>query len=122
MTMKHIMNILISVFSFGYHVKNIDFVKNTANIMVPLLLISSTKENGTIQLEDELLSTVIQFIYKEAQRSGKLAYCIVDDTISSKSKVKIKIVHEIVDELSISPVASYFLYDSWQWELLCLSV
>lgn len=42
---KHIMSILISVFSLGYHGKTIDF-ENTAPATVPRLPISSIKENG----------------------------------------------------------------------------
>ena len=47
--------------------------------------------------KDILKSTVIQFIYKEAKQSGKPVFCIVDDTISSKTKPSSRALHPIED-------------------------
>ncbi len=44
-----------------------------------------------------LKSIVIQVIYKEAQWSGKPVFCIVDDTISSKTKPLSQALHPIED-------------------------
>ena len=48
-------------------------------------------------LGDIIKSTVIQFIYKEAMQSGKPIFCIVDDTISSKTKPSSRALHPIED-------------------------
>ena len=37
-------------------------------------------------MQDVLKSSVLQAIYREAQRSGQPIYCIVDDTIASHTK------------------------------------
>lgn len=42
-------------------------------------------------------SVIIQFIYKEAEHSGKPVSCIVDDTISSKTKLSSQALHPIED-------------------------
>lgn len=82
----------------------------------------------------------IQFIYNEVLQSGKPVFCIVDDIISSqtkpssralhpveeayfhhphlkgeydKSRLKVKIVQEIANELPILSVVCYLLCDSW---------
>ena len=77
------MAILISVFSLGYHGKTIDFEKySTCHRTTVAHFLNKGKWDDT-SLEDILKSTVIQFIYKEALRSQKPVFCIVDDTISS---------------------------------------
>lgn len=48
-------------------------------------------------LENILKNTIVQFIYREAQRSGKPVFCIVDDTISSKTKPSSRALHPIED-------------------------
>ncbi len=47
--------------------------------------------------ENILKGTVIQIIYKEALRSGKPVFCIVDDTISFKTKPSSQALHPIED-------------------------
>ncbi len=95
--MKHIMAILISVFSLGYHGKTIDFEKyGSCHRTTVAHFLNKGKWDDT-RLEDILKSTVIQFIYKEAQRSGKPVFCIVDDTISSKTKPSSRALHPIED-------------------------
>lgn len=49
------------------------------------------------RLEDTLKASVIQLIYKEAQCSGKPVFCIVDDTIFSKTKPSSRTLHPIKD-------------------------
>ncbi len=48
-------------------------------------------------LEDTLKASIIQVIYGEAVRSGKPVFCIVDDTISSKTKPSSQALHPIED-------------------------
>ena len=96
-TMKHIMAILISVFSLGYHGKTIDFEKYSPchRTTVAHFLNKGKWDDDT--LENILKNTVVQFIYKEAQLSGKPVFCIVDDTISSKTKPSSRALHPIED-------------------------
>lgn len=46
-------------------------------------------------LKSILKSAVLQIIYGEAHRSGKPVFCIVDDTISSKTKPSSQALHPI---------------------------
>ena len=96
-TMKHIMAILISVFSLGYHGKTIDFENYSPchRTTVAHFLNKGTWDDPG--LEDIIKSTVIQLIYKEAMQSGKPIFCIVDDTISSKTKPSSRALHPIED-------------------------
>ena len=50
-------------------------------------------------------SSIVEIIYSEAQRTGKPAFCIVDDTIASKTKPSSEALHPIED--------AYFLCDCW---------
>ena len=91
------MAILISVFSLGYHGKTIDFEKYSPCHRTTVAHFLNKGKWDDARLEDILKSTVIQFIYKEAQRSGKPVFCIVDDTISSKTKPSSRALHPIED-------------------------
>ena len=95
--MKHIMAILISVFSLGYHGKAIDFEKYSSCHHTTVAHFLNKGKWDDTRLEDILKSTVIQFIYKEALQSGKPVFCIVDDTISSKTKPSSRALHPIED-------------------------
>ncbi len=95
--MKHIMAILISVFSLGYHGKTIDFEKYSPCHRTTIAHFLNKGKWDDARLEDLLKSTVIQLIYKEARRSGKPVFCIVDDTISSKTKPSSQALHPIQD-------------------------
>lgn len=84
--MKHVMAILISVFSLGYHGKTIDFERYSPCHRTTVAHFLNKSKWDDKSLEDILKNTVIQFIYREALLSGKPVFCIVDDTISSKTK------------------------------------
>lgn len=96
-TMKHIMAILISVFSLGYHGKTIDFEKYSPCHRTSVTHFLNKGKWDDTRLEDILKCTVIQVIYQEALRSGKPVFCIVDDTISSKTKPSSRALHPIED-------------------------
>ena len=96
-TMKHIMAILISVFSLGYHGKTIDFERYSPCHRTTVAHFLNKGKWDDSKLEDILKSTVIQIIYQEALRSGKPVFCIVDDTISSKTKPSSRALHPIED-------------------------
>lgn len=95
--MKHIMAILISVFSVGYHGKTIDFEKYSPCHRTTVAHFLNHGKWDDACLEDILKSTVVQLIYKEARKSGKPVFCIVDDTISSKTKPSSRALHPIED-------------------------
>ena len=95
--MKHIMAILISVFSLGYHGKTIGFEKYSPCHRTTVAHFLNKGKWDDAKLENILKSTVIQFIYKEARQSGKPVFCIVDDTISSKTKPSSRALHPIED-------------------------
>lgn len=46
-------------------------------------------------MQDVLKSSILQAIYREAQRSGQPIYCIVDDTIASHTRPSSQPVHPI---------------------------
>ena len=48
-------------------------------------------------LADTLKQSVIEIIYSEAVRTGKTVFCIVDDTIASKTKPSSRTLHPIED-------------------------
>lgn len=96
-TMKHIMAILISVFSLGYHGKTIDFEKCSSchRTTVAHFLNHGKWDDG--KLQDILKQSVVDLIYHEASLTGKPVFCIVDDTISSKTKPSSRALHPIED-------------------------
>ena len=96
-TMKHIMTILISVFSLGYQGKTVDFERYSPCYRTMVAHFLNKGKWDDTKLVDILKSTVIQFFYREAQQSGKPLFCIVDDTISSKTKPSSRALHPIED-------------------------
>ena len=91
------MAILISVFSLGYHGKTIDFERYSPCHRTTVAHFLNKGKWNDDGLEGILKSTVIQFIYKEAQRTGKPVFCIVDDTISSKTRPSSRALYPIED-------------------------
>lgn len=88
---------LIAVFSLGYHGKTIDFERYSPCHRTTVAHFLNKGKWNDAGLEGILKSTVIQFIYKEAQQTGKPVFCIVDDTISSKTKPSSRALHPIED-------------------------
>jgi len=91
------MAILISVFSLGYHGKTMDFEKYSPCHRTTVAHFLNKGKWKDDKLEDILKHAVIQFIYEEARRSGEPVFCIVDDTISSKTKPSSRALHPIED-------------------------
>ena len=82
---KHLITILIAVFSTGYHGKTVDFANHSDCHRTTLgYFLNHGKWDETI-LETAVKMSVLSIIYEEAKRSGKPVFCIVDDTISSKT-------------------------------------
>lgn len=94
---KHILSILISVFSMGYHGKTVDFEKYSSCHRTTIAHFLNNGKWNDCKLQDVMKSAVIDVIYGEAVRSGKPILCIVDDTISSKTKPSSQALHPIED-------------------------
>ena len=93
----HLMSILISIFISGYHGKTTDFSQNSSCHRTTIAhFLNSGKWDDTL-LENTLKSSVVEIIYSEAQRTGKPVFCIVDDTIASKTKPSSQALHPIED-------------------------
>ena len=91
------MCILISIFISGYHGKTTDFAKNSSCHRTTIAhFLNSGKWNDSL-LADTLKQSVIEIIYSEAVRTGKPVFCIVDDTIASKTKPSSRALHPIED-------------------------
>ena len=91
------MSILISIFISGYHGKTTDFAKNSSCHRTTIAhFLNSGKWNDSL-LSDTLKQSVIEIIYSEAARTGNPVFCIVDDTIASKTKPLSRALHPIED-------------------------
>ena len=91
------MSILISIFISGYHGKTTDFAKNSSCHRTTIAhFLNSGKWNDSL-LSDALKQPVIEIIYSEAARTGNPVFCIVDDTIASKTKPLSRALHPIED-------------------------
>ena len=94
---NHLMSILISIFLSGYHGKTTDFAKNSSCHRTTIAhFLNSGKWNDSL-LSDTLKQSVIEIIYSEAARTGNPVFCIVDDTIASKTKPLSRALHPIED-------------------------
>ena len=83
--MKHLITILIAVFSVGYHGKTVNFANHSDCHRTTLgYFLNHGKWDETV-LETAVRMSVLSMIYEEAKRSGKPVLCIVDDTIASKA-------------------------------------
>ena len=94
---KHIMAILISVFCMGYRGKTVDFERCSPHHRTTLAYFLNHGKWNDSSLESLLKKLVISRIYEESKRSGQPIYCIVDDTISSKTKPSSRALHPIED-------------------------
>ena len=95
--MNHFMGILISIFIAGYHGKTTDIAKNSPYHRTTIAhFLHSGKWDDSL-LADILKQSVIEIIYSEALRTGKPIFCIVDDTIASKTKPSSQALHPMED-------------------------
>ena len=102
---NHLISILISIFISGYHGKTTDFAKNSSCHRTTIAHFLNSGKWDDSSLSDTLKRSVIEIIYSEAARTGKPVFCIVDDTIASKTKPSSQALHPIED--------AYFLCDCW---------
>ena len=94
---NHLMSILISIFLSGYHGKTTDFAKNSSCHRTTIAHFLNSGKWDESLLSDTLKRPVIEIIYSEAARTGKPVFCIVDDTIASKTKPSSQALHPIED-------------------------
>ena len=91
------MSILISIFISGYHGKTTDFAKSSSCHRTTIAhFLNSGKWDDSL-LSDTLKQSVIEIIYSEAACTGNPVFCIVDDTIASKTKPSSRALHPIED-------------------------
>ena len=91
------MSILISIFISGYHGKTTDFAKNSSCHRTTIAHFLNSGKWDDPLLSDTLKRSVVEIIYSEAARTGKPVFCIVDDTIASKTKPSSQALHPIED-------------------------
>lgn len=94
---KHVLAILISVFSSGYRGKTRDFETYSPCHRTTVAHFLNKGVWDDRKLGDTLKESVIQVIYGEALRSAKPVFCIVDDTISSRTKPSSRALRPIED-------------------------
>lgn len=85
------------MFSFGYKGKTADFEKYSPCHRTTIAYFLNHGKWDDCKLEDILKTSVLHIIYEEACRTGKPISCIVDDTISSKTKPSSQALHPIED-------------------------
>jgi len=95
--MNHILSILISVFLRGYRGKTVDFACASPCHRTTIAHFLNHGKWEDAKLEMILKEAVVRTIYGESLRSGKPVFCIVDDTISSKTKPSSQALHPIED-------------------------
>ena len=95
--MKHIFAVLISVFLYGYKGKTVQFAEVSPCHRTTVAHFLNKGKWDSAELERRLKKAVIQIIYAEAVRSGQPILCLVDDTVSSKTKPLSQASHPIED-------------------------
>lgn len=84
--LKHIVTILISIFSIGYKGKIVNFAVHSGCHRTTIThFLNCGKWNDDI-LESAVKQAVINIIYSESQKTSKPILCIIDDTIAFKTK------------------------------------
>lgn len=95
--LRHIMSILVAVFMSGYKGKTAQISRTCkAHRTTVAHFLNEGKWEDAV-LEQALKQHVIRTIYGEAERTGKPVFCIVDDTIASKTKPSSRALHPIED-------------------------
>ena len=83
---EYVMVILLSIFSAGYRGKTVDMEQHSKRHRTSISRFLRNEEWDDSGLEDAMKALVIKTVYEESERSGKPVYCIIDDTIASKTK------------------------------------
>lgn len=95
--MNHFSSILANIFVSGYHDKTTNFAKNSCCHRTTVThFLNNMKWNDPL-LADTLKHSVVEIIYSETLRTRKPVFCIVDDTIVSKTNPSSQALHLIED-------------------------
>lgn len=95
LVLRHIMSILIAVFMHGYKGKMVQISEASEKHRTTVAHFLNHGKWDDDLLEQILREEVVRRIYEEAQRTGEPIFCIVDDTISSKTKPSSRAMHPI---------------------------
>ena len=101
--LEYIMAILVSIFSAGYRGKSVDMEEHSERHRTSISRFLRNEDWEDSELETAMKALVIKTIYEESERTGEPVYCIVDDTIASKTKPSSKANH---------PIESAYFHDS----------
>lgn len=94
---KHILAIILSVFTAGFKGKTVNFEQSSPCHRTTVAYFLNHGKWDDSRLEDVLKQSVISIIYHESATTGSPVFCIVDDTISSHTKPSSKALHPIED-------------------------
>ena len=97
LVLRHIMSILIAVFMSGYKGKTVQISRTCAAHRTTVAHFLNDGKWEDSVLEQALKQHVVRTIYEEAERTGKPVFCILDDTIASKTKPSSQALHPIED-------------------------
>ena len=95
LVLRHIMSILIAVFMLGYKGKTTQMSEESEAHRTTVAHFLNHGNWNDNALEYAIKQRAIRTIYEEAERTGKPVFCIVDDTISSKTKPSSRALHPI---------------------------
>lgn len=93
----HIITILMAIFSIGYHGKTVDFERQSDCHRTTIGYFLNKGKWDELAIEKAVKQSVINIIYEESKRTGNPIFCVIDDTISSKTKPSSKAKHPIED-------------------------
>lgn len=89
----HLMSITTAVFQSDYSGKTINFAENSDCHRTTIAHFLNHGKWDDRKLQKIIKQMVVDIIYKEASRSGKPVFCIVDDTIASHTKPSSQALH-----------------------------
>lgn len=85
------------MFSIGYKGKTVNFEQHSPHHRTTIAhFLNHGKWNDSL-LADTLKAAVIHAVYSQARKTGSPVFCIVDDTISSKTKPSSRALHPMED-------------------------
>ena len=96
-TMKHIMAIVLASLCSGYKGKTVDFEKYSTCHRTSIAHFLNHGKWNDKRLESVLRTAVVTCIYEESRRTGAPVFCMIDDTISSKTMPSSRAKHPIED-------------------------
>lgn len=83
---RHLATILVTVFSTGYHGKTVDIAEHSDCHRTTIGYFLNHGKWDDHLLEMIIKQVVINIIYEESKSTGKPVLCMIDDTVTSKSK------------------------------------